>query len=54
MKENNGFRRFNYRSEEKVHKELMLYIMGKNINKYHKFLSNEIKKFEGKVEQTAA
>ncbi len=53
IKENEDFRRFNYRSSEKVYKEFMLYVKGRNLNKYHKFLHGEIKKFEGKTEQTA-
>ena len=51
IKENDGFRRFNYRSEEKVYKEFMLYAIGRNINKYHRFLHHEIEKFEGKKEE---
>ena len=51
IKENENFRRFHYRSSEKVYKEFMLYAIGRNINKYHRFLHNEIKKFEGKTEQ---
>ena len=31
IKENENFRRFNYRSEEKVYKEFMLYAIGRNI-----------------------
>ena len=54
IKENNSFRRFNYRTSEKVYKEFMLYAIGRNINKYHRFLHDEIKKFEGKTEETAA
>ena len=54
IKENEGFRRFNYRSEEKVYKEFMLYAIGRNIMKYHRFLHQEIKKFEGKKEEEAA
>ena len=54
IKENEKFRRFNYRSAEKVYKEFMLYAIGRNINKYHRFLHNEIKKFEGKTEQKNA
>ena len=38
IKENENFRRFNYRSTEKVYKEFMLYAIGRNINKYHRFL----------------
>ena len=38
IKENENFRRFNYRSGEKVYKEFMLYTMGRNIMKCHRFL----------------
>lgn len=38
---------------EKVYKEFMLYAIGRNINKYHRFLHDEIKKFEGKTEEKA-
>ena len=54
IKENENFRRFNYRSEEKVYKEFMLYAIGRNILKYHRFLHHEIEKYEGKKEQKAA
>ena len=54
IKENDGFRRFNYRTAEKVYKEFMLYAIGRNINKYHRFLHDKIKKFEGKTEENAA
>ncbi len=54
IKENDKFRRFNYRSSKKVYKEFMLYAIGRNINKYHRFLNGEIKKFEGKTEEIAA
>jgi len=54
IKENEDFRRFHYRSSEKVYKEFMLYAMGRNLNKYHRFLHGKIKKFEGKTEQKAA
>ena len=54
IKENEDFRRFNYRSSEKVYKEFMLYAIGRNINKYHRFLHHELKKFEGKTEQKTA
>jgi len=54
MKENNNFRRFNYRSSKKVYKEMLLYILGKNIDKYHKFKHGKIKKFEGKSDQISA
>ncbi|SET20197.1 hypothetical protein SAMN03080614_10801, partial [Anaerobranca gottschalkii DSM 13577] len=54
MKENDKFRRFNHRSTEKVYKELMLYLFGRNINKYHKFITGQIKEFEGKTSEVAA
>ena len=49
IKENENFRRFNYRSADKVYKEFMLYAIGRNINKYHRFLYEKLKKFEGKT-----
>ena len=51
IKENENFRRFNYRTAEKVYKEFMLYAFGRNINKYHRFLHHEIEEFTGKTEQ---
>ena len=54
IKENEKFRRFNYRSTEKVYKEFMLYAIGRNINKYHRFLHEKIHKFKGKTEGKAA
>ena len=54
IKENDGFRRFNYRTAEKVYKEFILYAIGRNINKYHRFLHDKIKKFEGKTEEKVA
>ena len=54
IKENEDFRRFNYRSREKVYKEFLLYAMGRNLNKYHRFCHGKIKKFEGKPEEPAA
>ena len=54
IKENENFRRFNYRSSEKVYKEFMLFAIGRNLNKYPRFLHNELRKFEGKtMEKTA-
>ena len=49
IKENENFRRFNYRSADKVYKEFMLYTIGRNINKYYRFLYEKLKKFEGKT-----
>ena len=54
IKENESFRRFNYRSEEKVYKEFMLYAMGRNIMKYHRFLQHEIEKYKRKKGQKTA
>lgn len=54
IKENENFRRFNYRTSDKVYKEFMLFAIGRNINKYHRFLHNEIRKFEGKQVQNVA
>ena len=54
IKENENFRRFNYRSSEKVYKEFLLSVIGRNINKYHRFLHGELRKFEGKTEQKTA
>ena len=51
IKENEKFRRFNYRAKEKVYKKFMLYAIGQDIMKYHRFLHQEIEKFEGKKEQ---
>lgn len=30
-------------------KEFMLYAIGRNINKYHRFLHEKLRKFEGKT-----
>ncbi len=54
IKENENFRRFHYRSSEKVYKEFMLYAIGRNVNKYHRFLHDEIRKFEGKNDEKTA
>ena len=54
IKENENFRRFNYRSTEKVYKEFMLYSISRNIMKYHRFIHQEIEQYEGKKEQKAA
>lgn len=44
MKENENFHRFQYRITEKVYKEFLLYAMGRNLKKYHRFLHEEIRK----------
>ncbi len=54
IKDNDSFRRFNYRTLEKVYKEFMLYVFGRNISKYHRFLHDEIKKIEGKTAEKTA
>ena len=54
IKENDDIRRFNHRSTEKVYKEFMLYAISRNIMKYHRFLCNKLRKFEGKKEENAA
>jgi len=54
IKENDKFRRFNYRSTEKVHKEFLLYAMGRNLNKYHRFITGKLKKYEGEKVETVA
>ena len=57
IKENEDFRRFNYRTSDKVYKEFMLFAIvaiGRNINKYHRFLYAKLKKFEGKLQETTA
>ena len=54
IKENENFRRFNYRSADKVYKEFMLYAIGRNINKYYRFLNEKLKKFEEKITEKTA
>ena len=54
IKENENFRRFHYRSSEKVYKEFLIFAIGRNVNKYHRFLNEKIRKFEGKIEQKTA
>ena len=53
MKANDEFRQFNHRSKDKVLKEFMLFAFGKNIDKYYKFITGKIKRFEGKIDQAA-
>ena len=54
IKGNEDFRRFNYRTAEKVYKEFMLYVIGRNVIKYHRLIHKKIEKYEGKKEQKAA
>ena len=44
-----GQQKINFRSADKVYKEFMLYAIGRNINKYYRFLYEKLKKFEGKT-----
>ena len=46
IKENEDFRRFHYRSTEKVYREFLLYAIGRNLNKYHRFATGALKKYE--------
>lgn len=41
-------------TSEKVYKEFMLYTMARNLNKYHRFITGKIQKFEGKTAETVA
>ena len=54
IKENENFRRFHYRSSKKVYKEFLIFAIGRNVNKYHRFSHDEIHKFEGKQDDEAA
>ncbi len=45
MKENDGFRKYNHRSLEKVYKESLIYIFGKNVGRYHKFIHKKLEKY---------
>lgn len=49
MKENHDFRRFNYKGKEKVYKEVLIYVMGMNLMRYHRFKNGQLDSFEGKV-----
>lgn len=46
IKGNENSRRFTHHSTVKVYKEFLLYAIIRNINKYHRFLHERIKKFE--------
>lgn len=54
IKENENFRRFHYRSSDKVYREFLLFAIGRNINKYHRFKHDELKSFEEKTKQKSA
>ena len=47
-KKQNGY------TQTKVYKEFMLFAIGRNINKYHRFLHAKLKKFEGKIQEKTA
>jgi len=53
MKANNSFRQFNHRTKDKVLKEFMIFAFGKNLDKYHKFITGKITRFVGKVDEVA-
>lgn len=46
MKENDDFRRFNNRSNEKAYKELMFYVFGYNINKLYRYIFENLRPLE--------
>jgi len=48
IKENENFTRFNHRGESKVKTEFMLYIIGRNLNKYHRFMNGALKEYSPK------
>lgn len=50
IKENDNFRQFHYRSSAKVYRKFILYTIGRNLNKYHRFQNGKLKKYEGKIE----
>ena len=54
IKKNEDFRRFHYRSTRKVYREFLLYAIGRNLNKYHRFTTGELKKYEPKSDENAA
>lgn len=54
IRENETFRRFRYRSAEKVYKEFMPYAIGWNINKYHRFCMKKSKNTKEKKDQKTA
>jgi len=49
MKHNDDFTRFNHKSSDKVYKEAMFYVFGRNVNKYHRFKTGTLKEYTGKV-----
>ena len=51
MKYNDDFRRFNHRSTDKVFKEIIFYVIGRNIGKYYRFKLGKLSEYNGKVIQ---
>ena len=49
IKENDGLKKFNHRSLEKNYKEMMFNIIGRNLNKYHRFKKGILKEYEPKT-----
>lgn len=54
IKENEDFRRFHYRSSGKVYREFLMYAIGRNLNKYHRFSIGELKKYDPKSSENVA
>ncbi|MCT4631231.1 MAG: hypothetical protein N4A76_00670 [Firmicutes bacterium] len=53
MKYNDKIQKFNHRSREKVYKEMLFYIIGRNLKKHHKFLNNSLKNCEKELRKKA-
>ena len=49
IKENDGLKKFNHRSIEKNYKEMIFNIIGRNLNKYHRFKKGTLKEYEPKT-----
>jgi transposase len=47
MKHNDDFNRFNHKSDEKVYKETLLYVFGRNIDKLHRFKTGQLTEYKG-------
>lgn len=54
IKENEDFRRFHYRTSGKVYREFLVYVIGRNLNKYHRFSTGELKSYEQKKKEKTA
>lgn len=49
MKENDSFRRFHRRGSEKITKEILLYVMSRNIKKYYRYMEKNIEIYKGNI-----